>query len=293
MRVRVPVILAALALGALYPLQKWIDTRMPGETISEETLYLSSGRTVKRMSLGLDALMADIYWVRTVQYFGRKVIDSGEPLSASTAHLKLDLLAPLLKIIVSLDPQHIPAYRFGAIFLPERDVPAAISLLEHGIEANPNEWRLYQDLGYVHWQNGDYLKAAETYEKGSKIEGALWWMGDLAGFMRIRGGSREAAREVYLRYLDEDDPRIRRQALMRLKQLQSLDEREAITSLLARYRERLGSCPPDLRLLAPWLRTMGFRLDETGAPVDPDGFAYRLDSGQCRVLLARESTIPR
>lgn len=293
MRVRLPVILVAMALGALYPLQNWIDTRMPRETTSDETLYLSSGRTIKRMSLGLDAIVADIYWVRTVQYFGRKLIESGEPLSASTAHLKLDLLAPLLNIIVSLDPQHIPAYRFGAIFLPERDVPAAIDLLERGIEANPNEWRLYQDLGYVHWQNGDYQKAAETYEKGSKIEGAFWWMGDLAGFMRIRGGSREAAREVYLRYLDEDDPRIRRQALMRLKQLQSLDERDAINSLLSVYKQRVGGCPPDLRVLAPALRSMGLRVDGAEVPVDPDGFPYALDTAGCRAKLAPESTIAR
>ena len=33
------------------------------------------------MSLGLEAFVADIYWIRTVQYFGRKLIESGQPMS--------------------------------------------------------------------------------------------------------------------------------------------------------------------------------------------------------------------
>src|SRR5687768_11320098 len=99
-------------------MQQWVDESAPRQTIDEEALYLSSGKTIKRMSLGLDALVADIYWIRTVQYFGGKVIDSGLPLSSAvTKDLRMDLLAPLLDIVVTLDPQHLPAYRFGAIFL--------------------------------------------------------------------------------------------------------------------------------------------------------------------------------
>ena len=71
------------------------------------------------MSLGLEALAADVYWIRTVQYFGRKVIDSGKPLSSAVSKdLRMDLLAPLLDIVVTLDPQHIPAYRFRQYFFP-------------------------------------------------------------------------------------------------------------------------------------------------------------------------------
>src|SRR5689334_15239482 len=157
MRKTIPILILLSGLGLLYPMQRHIDQTLPQEVISDETLYLS-GDTVKRLSLGMEGLAADIYWMRTVQYFGGKLManrESNANAGAATANIRMDLLAPLLNIVVTLDPHHISAYRFGAIFLPERDLPAAIALLEKGIRENPNEWRLYQDIGYINWQAGN------------------------------------------------------------------------------------------------------------------------------------------
>src|ERR1043165_8701102 len=111
-----PLAILVIGLGLLYAMQGHMDQTMPQEIINDETLYLS-GDAVKRLSLGMEGLAADIYWIRTVQYFGGKLIDSNQPLTAAaTANIRMDLLAPLLNVIVTLDPQHIPAYRFGAIF---------------------------------------------------------------------------------------------------------------------------------------------------------------------------------
>jgi tetratricopeptide (TPR) repeat protein len=299
-----PVWILIIGLGALYPMQRWIDRTAPQETINEEALYFTSGSTIKRMSLGFDAIAADIYWIRTVQYFGRKLIDSGKPVSsAATRDIRMDLLAPLLNIVSTLDPHHIPAYHFGAIFLPERDLPAATTLLEKGIRENPGEWRLYLDLGYIYWQAGNtstgdehiryYAKAAEWYDRGSAIEGAPPWMKDLAGLMMMKGGSREAARAVYSAYMTSDDENVRRQAIDRLKQVRSLDEMDAINALLALYKQGTGTCPADLRVLASKLRAMNLALDESALPVDPDGFAYAYDASRCTVALAAGSTVSR
>ena len=299
-----PASLLVVGLGALYPMQRWVDETAARPSISEETLYLSSGETIKKMSLGLEALAADIYWIRTVQYFGRKVIDSGLPLSSAVSKdIRMDLLAPLLDIVVTLDPQHVPAYRFGAIFLPERDIPAAIALLEKGISANPDEWRLYQDIGYIYWQEGNasageqqadsYAKSAYWFEKGGGVAGAPWWMRDLGGLMKIKGGSREAARAVYSTYLTSDDQNVRAQAIERLKQLRSLDEIDAINAVLARYKEQTGACPSDLRALASRFRSMNLAVNDELMPVDPDGFAYTYDAAGCKAELAFESTVPR
>lgn len=296
--------LIIIGLSVLYPLQRRIDASMPGERTTDETLFFSSGEAIKRMSIGLDGLAADIYWIRTVQYFGRKLVDSGKPKpSAATKDLRMDLLAPLLNIVVTLDPHHVPAYRFGAIFLPERDLPAAIALVERGIRENPNEWRLYQDLGYIYWQAGNtstaqgqadyYAKAAHWYEEGSDVPGAPWWMRDLAGLMKIKGGSREAARAVYSTYLTSDDQNVRAQAVQRLKQLRSLDELDAINALLLLYKEQTGACPSDLRVLASRLRSMNLTVNDDSMPVDPDGFAYVYNAAKCKAELAFESTVAR
>ncbi|HET9528965.1 MAG TPA: tetratricopeptide repeat protein [Blastocatellia bacterium] len=295
MRRAFPITIILVGLAALYPLQRWIDSTAPREVISEEALYLSSGETIKRMSLGLEGLVADIYWIRTVQYFGRKILDQGEDFSpANSASIRMDLLAPLLKIVVTLDPQHTSAYRFGAIFLPERDPEAAIDLLERGIGANPGEWRLYQDLAYIYWQAGEYEKAAEWYDRGGAIEGAAWWMRDLAGVMRIKGGSRDIARSIYERYYREsDDPIIRSQAVDRLKQLRALDEMDAINSILAQLKQQVGECPASLRPLAPRLNALGLTLNEELLPVDPAGFPYVLNKASCTVAISIESPVPR
>lgn len=299
-----PASLLVVGLGLLYPIQRWIDRTSSRATVSEETLYMPSGKTIKKMSLGFDALVADIYWIRTVQYFGRKLVESDKPLSAgATKDIRMDLLAPLLDIVVTLDPQHLPAYRFGAIFLPERDMPAAIALVEKGISENPNEWRLYQDLGYIYWQAGNnssaqeqadsYARSAEWYEKGSNVAGAPWWMRDLAGLMKIKGGSREAGRAVYKAYLTSDDQNVRAQAIERLKELRALDEMDAINALLARYKEQTGACPSDLRVLGQRLRAMNLTVNDDSMPVDPNGFAYGYNAAKCKAELAWESTIPR
>ena len=63
------------------------------------------------MSLGYDALLADIYWTRAVQYYGAKL-----PTSDRDFHL----LWPLLDVATTLDPHLIAAYHFGSIFLSEK-----------------------------------------------------------------------------------------------------------------------------------------------------------------------------
>src|SRR5579863_5864958 len=61
----------------------------------EDVLYISSPKFVKRASLGYEGLLADIYWTRAVQYFGREHFLGGK---------NYELLAPLLEITTALDP---------------------------------------------------------------------------------------------------------------------------------------------------------------------------------------------
>ncbi|HWC77671.1 MAG TPA: hypothetical protein VG778_09420 [Blastocatellia bacterium] len=285
------VLLTGLIL--LYPLQRWIDSTMPREAVGEEVLYLSSGEQVKRLSLGLHGIVADIYWIRTVQYFGQRLLESGPEISADTSKIKMDLLAPLLKIVVALDPQNTSAYRFGAIFLPERDLPAAIELLETGIRNNPDAWRLYQDIGYIYWQAGDYSKAAEWFERGGELEGSLWWMRDLAGIMKLKGGSRDVARRIYSQYAESEDANIRYQASLRLRQLRMLDDIDAINDVLAKHKAQTGSCPENLRALAARLLAAGLALNSEALPVDPHNFPYQFDPASCTVIQNPASNVPR
>jgi tetratricopeptide (TPR) repeat protein len=292
MKRKAPISILLLCLSLLYPLQRWIDKNYPREVISEDTLYFTSGETIRKMSLSFTGLVADVYWIRTIQYFGEKLMYAPQDVT-DIRQIRMDLLAPYLDIVVTLDPQMVPAYRFGAIFLPDRDVQAAINLLERGIRENPNEWRLYQDIAYIYWQTGDYEKAADWFDRGGRIEGARWWMRDMAGVMRIKGGSRETARAVYEKYLDSEDQNIRNQAEERLIQLRALEEIDLINILLERSKDQPASCEARLRSLAPRLRQYGIAIDDTRMPLDPRGFAYHLDTVNCQVKLSDQSKVYR
>jgi hypothetical protein len=111
--------------------------------------------------------------------------------------------------------------------------------------------------------------------------------------MRIKGGGRDAARLIYEGYLSSDDRNISAQAVDRLKQLRSLDDLDVINSVLLKWKERNGSCPSDLRVIAPTLRSINISVDDDSMPVDPDGFPYTFDASSCEAKLAMRSSIPR
>src|SRR6185503_1833818 len=88
-----------------------VEAAGSGHATADDVLYLPSGKTIKKLSLGYSGLMADIYWTRAVQYFGAQHI-------GGAGHY--ELLAPLLDITTDLDPNLTVAYDTGSIFLSQR-----------------------------------------------------------------------------------------------------------------------------------------------------------------------------
>src|SRR5579872_579016 len=99
------------ALAAQSVLRWAAGSVQAGSAAATTPLYVSSGKLLRDLSLGYEGLLADIYWTRAVQYYGRERL-SGHP--------RFDLLGPLLRITTTLDPHLIIAYRFGAVFLAEK-----------------------------------------------------------------------------------------------------------------------------------------------------------------------------
>jgi tetratricopeptide (TPR) repeat protein len=258
-----------LLLLSLYPLQRRI-TEKKDSIAQQQELLLRSGKLLKRLSLGYDSLLADIYWTRTVQYNGgviaRGVNDFG-------------LLAPLLDVTTDLDPRLDVAYRYGAIFLSEK-VPAgagrpdqAIALVRKGIAANPTNWRLYYDLGFVYyWYLRDYQQAAQTFWEGSKVPGAMPWMSAMAAHIAGSGGSRETSRFMWGQiYESSQDITIRANALAHLQALRTLDDLDALTNFAEIYKKRTGHAPTSMQDLVNAHIILGI-------PQDPGGYPYIFDA---------------
>jgi tetratricopeptide (TPR) repeat protein len=193
-------------------------------------------------------------------------------------------------------------YEYGAMILPEINSDQAIELLNSGIAANPNSWRLYQHLGYIYWQRHDYQKASELYTVGGKLPGAPAWMLAMGARMKADGGSRNAAREMYQRLYDSsNDKAVHDMVEKQLMRLDSLEDRDLIRHVISVYKEKNGRCPASWREISGQLgeaRIMSapnsiraLKLDATGAPLDPSGVAYWLED--CDVDLGKETQVPR
>ena len=143
-------------------------------------------------------------------------------------------------------------YQYAAIVLPEVDLPEAIRITKKGIAANPTEWRLYHHLGYIYWQQGNFQAAGEAYSQGAVFPGAPRWMEAMKARMATEGGSRNLAREIYRRMYEEPgEGKVKEMARLRLMQLDSLDEREAIRRVLTLYQSKTNRCPSAWREIDP------------------------------------------
>ena len=84
------VLVCSMVSAAL--LTRAVDNLGPAAPL-QQMLYISSPKLVKRLCLGYDGLLADIYWTRTVQYFGGTHSQGGGTYK---------LLWPLLNITTEL-----------------------------------------------------------------------------------------------------------------------------------------------------------------------------------------------
>jgi hypothetical protein len=225
-----------LLFAAIIALQTRMDLRS-GAGAQDDELLVASPAAIKKLSLGYDALLGDIYWTRAVQYYGSRAGIPGK---------NFDQLWPLLDIATTLDPKLLIAYRFGAIFLSQPGTAGpgrtdlAVKLVERGIAANPNEWTLYSDLGFIqYWQLKNYPSAAKTYLHGSKVTNAPVWLGMMAARIEQREG------------------------------LKAEEDEQQLDALVDQYQRRFNRAAASVRVL----------LDAgliAGMPVDPAGYAYRL-----------------
>jgi tetratricopeptide (TPR) repeat protein len=289
------VLIVLIGLVSAIGLTRWTDAHRPAtdSSVDEEQLYLNT-RTVERASLSFKGLAADWYWMRSLQYVGRKIINLPEDVQLdSLGQLNLKLLAPLLDAATTLDPQFMEPFQYAAVVLPSVDKDAAIRILKKGIAANPDAWRLYHNLGYIYWQQKDFNSAREAYGQGAAIPGAPPWMEAMKARMAGEGGSRDTAREIYARmYEQADDDQVKDMARKRLMQLDYMDERDGLRRIMAAYKARSGHCPASWRELEGVLRVFKVNVDSAGAPLDPSGVPYDLIQDKCDLFLNRKSEVP-
>ena len=274
------LLLAALFTASVFSLQK-VEALRGKEATLEEVLYLPSAKTLKRLSLGYTGLLADIYWTRAVQYFGSK---HGQHST------RYDLLDPLLEITTDLDPHLIVAYQDGSLFLSQPppwgagQPDKAADLLEKGIRNNPEYWRMYFTLGFVHYLDRHDFKAAQkAFEDGANVPGALPFMRVMAAKMAENAEDIGTAITLWQGVFETTKDKMVRDTAV--KHLDSLRADAGIAELERRiklYQEKTGTLPETWADMVRVGLLRGIPLDPSGAPFEltPDGAVQVRDPGK-------------
>jgi len=278
------VALLLVLAASVVSLQMYHDRHFRAAATAQQMLYVRSPAVMKRLALSYDALASDLYWIRTIQYYG------GTRLSPDPDK-HYELLYPLLDLTTSLDPHFSIAYRFGAFFLSERAPGGAgrpdlaIALLRKAMDANPDRWEYPYDIGFVHYRYGEYPEAAEWFRRASQVPGATNWLEPLAAVTLAAGGNLEASRLLWQNLLTNGEQDwLRRTAAQRLQQLDAIDEIMRLEALTAAYEMRHGAPPTTWQELiaAGALRAI---------PRDPAGHPYELNPWWGLVTVSEESPL--
>ncbi|HIE64819.1 MAG: hypothetical protein ABGX83_07535 [Nitrospira sp.] len=179
-------------------LQKKLAQFKPVE--QESLLYLPSGKYLKLLVLGYDQVLADLLWIKTIDYFGDHYVTDKE----------YPWLHHILNLIIDLDPLFDFPYFFGGIVLSleASQVDRANQILERGIEAYPEKWQFPFYIGFnYYYHQKDAEKAAPYIEKASSLPGSPAYLKSLAGGLYAKINKNEAAlrfyREAYRNATDE------------------------------------------------------------------------------------------
>jgi len=292
-------LVAAALLAAAIQVQAARERLYPPGAAGDDVVYVTAGDVVRRLSGAYTGLAADLYWIRTIQYYGgtklrlaaRPAVAEPPPLLAAGAPSAYSQLYPLLDITTTLDPRFNIAYRFGAVFLAE-PYPGgagrpdlAVRLLEKGLGERPDRWEYMQDIGFVHyWYLHDYRAASDWFSRAADVTGAPWWLRSLAATTLARGGDRESSRIMWeaIRQSAEVDW-LRADASRRLAQLRALDGIDAWQALVDQHTKENGTPPADWQTV---VRAANLR----AVPADPTGTLFLLEADG-RVRLSPSSPL--
>lgn len=240
----IALLLLAVLIAVSIPLQKRIDDMRGRFRSVEGSLYLSSS-SLRKVSLGYNELMADVYWLRALQYFGNKKPTEQNP----------DLLYHYFDIITDLDPKFVNAYRYGGTFLAEPPpfglgyTKKGIELFDKGRKNNPDNYRLPLEEAFIYYFYAkDYEEAADLFKEASEkpsispLRRAS--MKGMAASAHAKGGNRDLSKKIWEIIYETSPSEGRRNfALRNLQEIDTMAIEDKLTESLREYTKIYGKLP--------------------------------------------------
>ena len=255
-----------------------IEARLISTEEDRELSYFPSGVLLEPIVCGFDNVVADLLWLRAIQYYGRH----------RQTDLVFDKAGHVFTALTNLDPHFIEAFRFGALVLIDDagEEEQGYELLRRGIRENPDHGGLYFDLGFHCYMNERYDRAAVYFKTASRKEDAPEKAARFAAFAQNRQGNLDVAEELWSEiYEGTENERTRASAEHALRSIAAARDTTWLADRARAFRGRHGRFPRDVNELARG----GFVQD---LPREPFGTNYIVhpETGEVRswFLLGRE-----
>jgi len=222
---RLMSMVAPLALVAgLVGMAPQFAERIHGERGSgdhNERLYYPEGEFLRHASLGFAAPAADYAWLQATQYYG----------GYRRGEHDLRYFRGLIDAVTTLDPRFTEAYHFAALVMcfDHADFDGAVDVLREGVLANPDDWRLHFDVGFVQYVYlREYVVASQWFEAAADMPGATDFCRRFAAFSRRRAGDQQGSLILWDHLYRTTD---------------SADMRELAETMIAKCQESLAGAP--------------------------------------------------
>jgi len=151
-------------------------------------VFLPPVNLVESFSFGFRNLLADAFWIQSVQY-----------LIIQGIYQKDSLMYQYLDIVTSLDPRFEYPYLFANLILPRfGSIDDARLLTERGISAIPSSWQIPFYLGVQYRVvSGDYEQALKYIKIAATKPNKPDFVDTLIAAYTLKSGDQVGARELF------------------------------------------------------------------------------------------------
>lgn len=255
--------LAALALVSLLTFvlaRAGLEPEATARGAPRNPAWLPSGKVVRAVSLGQRLTLADIYWMRAVQYMGETLLAKAQ---------RWEALYPLVDIVTDLDPRFAYAYQVTGSNLAAlaHRYDDADRILQKGMRNLPDRWSLpftYATNKFLFEQ--DYPEAARYARRAAEV-GKRPHLALLAANLSALANTEDEYRtaELFLQQTlaQTDTPGLRDELAARLTRIRTYQVLSDVERAIAAFQRRTGRRPLLLTELLP--------VELAALPVDPSG----------------------
>jgi len=254
---------AALAVTSVAAHRALEASPLPQVTTLEEAL--PSIPVLRVAALGYAPLVADYYWLRSLNEFGQNRM----------VRARYPNLIALMSRVLALDHKFLRAYHFAgtALTVKELDPAPSIAMLEQGLVERPDDWYIAFLLGFNRYYFAhDLAGAARALALAARSPEAPPITGPLAARLAAASGEPEVGLTLIDSILETvTDETLRRDYLERRRLLELEVALRALNQASARFTDDHRRPPADLRELV----TAGLLRE---VPPEPLGGRFYLDA---------------